>query len=274
MKIFKYILVLSATILVFAACEKKESEPEKWPETITTEYGTFVLVNTNTKGFTMGSANIASAAPEHTVKLSKSYYMCTTEVTQAQWVKILGTNPSDNEGIIKEGTNPDNCPVNNISIDDAKAFVEALNAATGRKFAIPTEAQWEWAAMGGVKSNGYAYSGSNKLSEVAWTASNSEDYLNEVGLLTANELGIYDMTGNVQEWTADKFSKYTAAEVTDPKGSTSGSKYAVRGGNFGDPDDLGILSVKARLEIKGTEKSYVRGLRLILTEPLQSELVQ
>ncbi len=281
MKAIKYMLALSALILGFTSCENKKVEKtqaeieQQWPESITTaEVGNFVLVKRDENGFTMGSSDLATSSPEHLVKFSKSYYMCTTEVTQAQWKAIMGTNPSDNEGIINNGTNTDNCPVNNISIDDAKKFVEALNTATGRKFAIPTEAQWEWAAMGGILSNGYTYSGSNELSEVAWTASNSDAYLNEVGKLKANELGIYDMTGNVEEWTADRFSKYTSSEVTDPTGSKSGSKYAVRGGHFENPEDPGLFSIKARTEVKSADKVYTRGLRLIIEEPLSTELKQ
>ena len=197
--------------------------------------------------------------------------MCTTEVTQAQWKNIMGTNPSDNEGIIAAGTNADNCPVNNISIDDANAFVEALNKATGRKFAIPTEAQWEWAAMGGKLSNGFKFSGSNDMSEVAWNALNSDSYLNEVGKLKANELGIFDMTGNIEEWTADKYGSYKATEETDPTGSTSGSNYVSRGGNFND-SDADILSVKSRNKNKGSDKKYTRGLRLVILEPLSREV--
>ena len=258
MKAIKYIIGLSALLVGLTSCEglnKEKTQDEieqKWPEAITTvEAGDFVLVRRDTLGFTMGDANLITSSPEHTVKFSKSFYMCKTEVTQAQWKAIMGTNPSDNEGIIAEGTNADKCPVNNITLDDAKAFVEALNAATGRTFAIPTEAQWEWAAMGGNLSQGYTFSGSNDMSEVAWNALNSDSYLNEVGKLKANELGIYDMTGNVEEWVADRYGAYKATEALDPTGSTSGSYYVTRGGNFND-SDADLLSVKARNKNKNS----------------------
>ena len=146
----------------------------------------------------------------------------------------------------------------------------ALNAATGRTFAIPTEAQWEWAAMGGKLSNGYTLSGSNEMSEVAWNSTNSESYLNEVGKLKANELGIYDMSGNVEEWVADKYATYKATEVTDPTGGTSGNFYVSRGGNLLD-SNADILSVRARNKNKNTDKKYTIGLRLIIEEPLSTD---
>ena len=277
MKAIKYIIGLSALLIGITSCEKlSESEAQekverKWPELISTaEAGDFVLVRRDTAGFTMGDANLTTSSPVHTVKFSKSFYMCKTEVTQAQWKAVMGNNPSDNEGLIKEGTNADNCPVNNISIEDAKNFVKALNAATGRTFAIPTEAQWEWAAMGGKLSNGYTLSGSNEMSEVAWNSNNSESYLNEVGKLKANELGIYDMSGNVEEWVADKYATYKATEVTDPTGGTSGNFYVSRGGNLLD-SNADILSVRARNKNKNTDKKYTIGLRLIIEEPLSTD---
>lgn len=277
MKAIKYIIGLSALLIGITSCEKlSESEAQekverKWPELISTaEAGDFVLVRRDTAGFTMGDANLTTSSPVHTVKFSKSFYMCKTEVTQAQWKAVMGNNPSDNQGLIKEGTNADNCPVNNISIEDAKNFVKALNAATGRTFAIPTEAQWEWAAMGGKLSNGYTLSGSNEMSEVAWNSTNSESYLNEVGKLKANELGIYDMSGNVEEWVADKYATYKATEVTDPTGGTSGNYYVSRGGNLLD-SNADILSVRARNKNKNTDKKYTIGLRLIIEEPLSTD---
>ena len=277
MKVIKYIIGLSALLVGLTSCEgfgKEKTQDQieqKWPEIIrTAEAGDFVLVRRDTAGFTMGDANLATSSPAHTVKFSKSFYMCKTEVTQAQWKAVMASNPSDNEGLIKEGTNVDNCPVNNISIEEAQEFVAALNAITGRKFAIPTEAQWEWAAMGGKLSNGYTFSGSNEMSEVAWNVYNSESYLNEVGKLKSNELGIYDMSGNVEEWVADKYAAYKSAEVTDPTGGTSGSNYVTRGGNLLD-NNADILSVKARNKTKGTDKKYTIGLRLIIEEPLSTD---
>lgn len=277
MKAIKYILALGLFATGLTSCVKEPPTQEeieaKWPATISTTIGDFVLVKRDTLGFTMGDASLVTSSPEHTVKFSKSYYMCTTEVTQAQWKNVMLENPSDNEGLIKEGANPDNCPVNNITLEEAQLFVDALNLLTGRKFAIPTEAQWEWAAIGGINSTGYKYSGSDNASEVAWTGANSEGYISEVGKLTPNELGIYDMTGNVEEWTADRYAAYSAKEVIDPIGPKTGSYYAVRGSHAYDNDEE-LLNVRSRNKVKGTDKKYIRGLRLILEEPLSSELAK
>lgn len=272
MKAIKYILALGVLLTGLTSCVPEPPTQEEieaqWPENINTIVGDFVLVKRDTLGFIMGDANLVTSSPEHRVKFSKSYYMCKTEVTQAQWKTVMLLNPSDNEGLIEGNTNPDNCPVNNITIEQAREFVVALNLLTGRKFAIPTEAQWEWAAIGGMNSTGYTYSGSNDLSEVAWT----NGLLNEVGKLKANELGLYDMTGNVEEWTADKYSNYKEAEVTDPKGGASGTAYVTRGGSSYD-NDADLLNVKSRNKAKSSDKIYTRGLRLILEEPLSIELI-
>ena len=273
MKAIKYILALGLLVTGLTSCVQEPPTQEEieaqWPENINTIVGDFVLVKRDTLGFIMGDASLVTSSPEHKVKFSKSYYMCKTEVTQAQWKTVMLLNPSDNEGLIEGNTNPENCPVNNITLDQAKEFVAALNLLTGRKFAIPTEAQWEWAAIGGMNSTGYTYSGSNELSEVAWT----NGLLNEVGKLKANELGLYDMTGNVEEWTADKYSNYKASEVTDPKGGTSGTAYVTRGGSSYD-NDADLLNIKSRNKAKASEKIYTRGLRLILEEPLDMELIK
>lgn len=272
MKAIKYILALGLLVTGLTSCVQEPPTQEEieaqWPENINTIVGDFVLVKRDTLGFIMGDASLVTSSPEHRVKFSKSYYMCKTEVTQAQWKTVLLLNPSDNEGLIEGSTNPENCPVNNITMEQAKEFVAALNLLTGRKFAIPTEAQWEWAAIGGMNSTGYTYSGSNDLSEVAWT----NGLLNEVGKLKANELGLYDMTGNVEEWTADKYSNYKEAEVTDPKGGASGTAYVTRGGSSYD-NDADLLNVKSRNKAKSSDKIYTRGLRLILEEPLSIELI-
>lgn len=249
MKVLKYILFAGLFALGLASCENTKREKtqdeieQAWPSTITTmEAGDFVLVKRDTLGFTMGTK---------TVKLNKSFYMCTKEVTQAQWEAIMKNNPSDNE-FIKEGANTDNCPVNNITLNEAKAFVKALNTATGRKFAIPTQQQWEWAAIGGKLSNGFIYSGSNTSAEVAWSAIDYNDLsLSEVAKLKANELGLYDMSGNVAEWT-----------------STSN---IVRGGHY---ETANVEELNVRNRDKSADANYAIGLRLIIEEPLSTELIQ
>ena len=131
----------------------------------------------------------------HEVTLS-SFYICKYEVTEALWTAVMGSNPSDH----KLG---DNYPVERVNWYDCQDFVEKLSELTGRHFRLPTEAEWEYAARGGKRSRGYRYSGSYNLDEIGWHEGNA-DHKREVGTKKPNELGLYDMTGNVSEWCQDK----------------------------------------------------------------------
>lgn len=133
--------------------------------------------------------------PRHKVTLTKDYYIGKYEVTQALWQVVMGNNPSDFKG--------DNFPVEKVSWNDCQAFITKLNGMTGRKFRLPTEAEWENAARGGRKSQAYQYCGSNNISDVAWYWDNNTGMTHPVGGKLPNELGIYDMSGNVLEWCQD-----------------------------------------------------------------------
>ena len=211
-------------------------------------------------------------SPVHEVTVGE-FYINKYEVTQNLWKAIMGKHNDRVDEFDQwedEFGKGDNYPAYRITFKEVETFISKLNECTGLNFALPTEAQWEWAAIGGIKSNNYTFSGSNNVAEVA--AVNGE--LNEVAKLKANELGIYDMTGNVEEWTANKYGKYSATESTDPVGPTSGSDYVTRGGHYEYGADADLLNVKSRNKIKGTDASYVRGLRLILEEPLPTELLK
>ena len=164
--------------------------------------------------------------PAHRVTLS-SYYIGETEVTQELWYAVMGTNPSQ---FTRSSLNP----VENVSWDDCQEFIKKLNQLTGINFRLPTEAEWEYAARGGNKSNGYKYSGSNSIGEVAWYDGNSGNVTHEVGTKAPNELGIYDMSGNVWEWCSDRFGSYSSSAQTNPRGPSSGSPRVFRGGSWGD----------------------------------------
>lgn len=166
--------------------------------------------------------------PVHDVTLSP-YRIGRYEVTQAQWQAVMGENPSMPK-------NPD-APVCNVSWDDCQQFLKKLNEMTGRKFRLPTEAEWEYAARGGSLSKGTQYAGEgDNYKRVAWCIDNMKDEAAQpVGRKEPNELGLYDMSGNIMEWCADWYGSYTDKPQTDPKGPAQGSARVARGGawNFG-----------------------------------------
>ena len=162
--------------------------------------------------------------PVHSVTLS-SYYIGKTEVTQALWKAVMGSNPSKFKG--------ENLPVENVSWDDCQVFVRKLNSLTGQNFRLPTEAEWEFACRGGNNSLGYKYSGSDNIDNVAWFDCNSGRKTHFVATKSPNELGIYDMSGNVWEWCSDWYDKYSRGAQANPKGPESGSCRVFRGGGWG-----------------------------------------
>ena len=171
--------------------------------------------------FIMGGDESSDQTPTHSVTLS-SYYICKYEVTQALWRAVMGSNPSKFKG--------DNLPVEQVSWNDCQTFINRLNSYTGRNFRLPTEAEWEFAARGGNYSRHYKYSGSNYISDVAWYCDNSGNRTHPVGTKQANELGLYDMSGNVWEWCSDWYGSYSSYSQNDPTGPNSGSERVMRGG--------------------------------------------
>ena len=161
--------------------------------------------------------------PAHQVTLS-SYQIGETEVTQALWQAVMGKNSAT----IKD----DNLPMVEVNWGKCQTFVEKLNELTGADFRLPTEAEWEYAARGGNMSQGYRYSGSNNIDEVAWYGDNSDETAHIVGQKLPNELGLYDMSGNVFEWCQDKYGYYSRDSQTDPVGSMNGFNRVCRGGMY------------------------------------------
>jgi len=163
--------------------------------------------------------------PAHQVTVD-GFYIGKYEVTQAQWKAVMGSNPSNFKG--------DNLPVESVSWDEVQEFIGKLNAQTGKHYRLPTEAEWEFAARGGNKSKGYKYSGSNTADHVAWHTYNSKDKTHTVGTKSPNELGIYDMSGNVYEWCNDWYANYSSDAQTNPQGPSTGSFRVGRGGGWID----------------------------------------
>ena len=194
--------------------------------------------------------------PTHQVTLTNDYYIGKYEVTQALWQAVMGSNPSKFKG--------DNLPVENVSWKDCQEFLSKLNNTTGKTFRLPTEAEWEYAARGGKKNRGYLYSGSNNISDVAWYSDNSDNKTHAVGSKQANELGIYDMSGNVYEWCQDRIGSYSSSSQVNPTGAAGGSLRVFRGGGW--RNTAWYCRSSCRFNFTPDYRVYDLGLRLVLSE--------
>ena len=193
--------------------------------------------------------------PVHRVTLSNDDFVGKYEVTQSLWKTVMGANPSDFKG--------DNLPVENVSWGFCQKFISKLNSMTGRKFRLPTEAEWEYAARGGNKSRGCQYSGSNTLADVAWYEDNSGFKTHDVGAKLPNELGIYDMSGNVWEWCQDWYGGYASSAQINPTGAISGKARICRGGSWSC--EASYFRTSYRSSLPGGRGNDL-GLRLVLSE--------
>ena len=215
------------------------------------EGGTFQMGATSEQGSDADS----DEKPVHQVQLS-SFSIGQTEVTQELWEAVMGANPSNWKGL--------KLPVEKVSWNDCQTFITKLNQITGQQFRLPTEAEWEFAARGGTKSKGYKYSGSDTIGDVAWYTDNSSK-THEVATKQANELGIYDMSGNVWEWCQDWYdsSYYSSSVINNPTGPTTSSSYRVlRGGSWFD--SAADCRVANRVRYAPTGADSRLGLRLAL----------
>ena len=211
--------------------------------------GTFTMGATSEQG----SDAYDREKPAHSVTLS-GYYIGKYEVTQELWKAVMGSNPSYYKG--------DNLPVEQVSWNDVQEFLRKLNAMTGKRYRLPTEAEWEFAARGGNSSRGYKYSGSNSLGSVAWYTDNSGNRTHAVGTKSPNELGIYDMSGNVWEWCQDWYGSYSSSSQRNPQGPNSGSHRVRRGGSWFT--DARCCRVSYRSHITPDSRNRNLGFRLAL----------
>ena len=198
-------------------------------------------------------------APAHPVKLD-GFYIAKYEVTQELWMAVMGgKNPSKVVG--------DSLPVTRVSWYDAQSFIGKLNELTGKKYRLPTEAEWEFAARGGQLSHNYSFSGSNELDAVAWCKENSDNEPHAVGTKQPNELGIYDMSGNVYEWCFDGFDMYEPnyyETVENPKGYNLSETKVYRGGCMTSYSDVCRVSARNQ-SIPNATLNFV-GFRLAMDE--------
>ena len=238
--------------------ERRERERyEALPPVIKQLVANMVCVEggTFTMGVTAEQGRYAhdSEKPTHQVTLS-TYYIGKYEVTQAEWQAVMGTNPSEFKG--------DNLPVENVSWYDCQEFIRKLNELTGKQFRLPTEAEWEYAARGGKRSYGAKYAGDNDIDNVAWYWDNSNKTTHPVGRKRANELGLYDMSGNVWEWCQDWHGDYSSASQTNPQGPGSGRNRVVRGGSW--YNEARYCRLSHRGSAPPDWRLYYIGLRLAL----------
>lgn len=223
--------------------------------------GTFTMGATSEQG----SDAYDNEKPTHSVTLS-DYYIGETEVTQALWQAVMGTTVTQQRD--KANTSwplrgvGSNYPMYYISWDDCQEFIRKLNSMTGQKFRLPTETEWEYAARGGNKSKGYKYSGSNNIESVAWYTNNSSSSTHDVKTKQPNELGIYDMNGNVWEWCNDWYGNYNTNTQTNPTGPSTGSFRVFRGGSWFD--DAWYCRVSNRDCNAPDLRNFILGLRLAL----------
>ncbi len=246
---------------------------ERWDYDVS-EFGDFVetvaglnleMVAVRGGSFTMGCTSEKKGdcypreKPSHSVTVS-DFYMGKYAVTQAQWHSIMGNNPSYFSGC-------DSCPVEQVNWYDVQVFLEKLNQKTGKTYRLPTEAEWEYAAKGGAQSKGYRYAGSNNVKKVAWYTKNSDYKTHPVGVKMPNELGIYDMNGNVWEWCNDWYSDsyYSSSPSINPQGPSSGSGRVQRGGSWRMAAAVTRVTFRSFIDTEPTNRSFDLGFRLVLS---------
>lgn len=200
-------------------------------------------------------------SPVHQVKLD-SYYIGETVVTQALWEAVMHTSPR----IFNKG---EDLPIENVSWNDCQEFIKRINDLTKMNFRLPTEAEWEFAARGGNKSNSYKYAGDKKIDCVAWYVKNSDGKPHPVKSKSKNELGLYDMSGNVYEWCQDWFGNYNSSKESNPLGPSSGGFRVIRGGSWKNDKE------KCRVSSRGgyNPEYYQNGFRLCLSFSERTKII-
>lgn len=229
----------------------KETRARLFLEMVAVEGGTFTMGCTAP----FGEDCFHDEKPPHDITLNR-FYISRYPVTQQQWLLVMGSHESRNRGCRQ-------CPVESVSWEDIQLFLKRLNQITGKNYTLPTEAQWEFAARGGNNTKGFIYSGSNDPHEVAWFRETS-DGTRPVGQKLPNELGLYDMSGNVWEWCLDWKIPYTFGAKTDPVALSNGSRKVLRGGAWNSLKRSCRISNRHDGNPQFRNNNY--GFRLVLTE--------
>ena len=225
----------------------------------------FVKGGTFTMGATseQGSKAPDDESPAHQVTLS-DFMIASTEVTQKLWKAVMASDPSLNKGT--------SYPMINISWDECQIFIKRLNLLTGLNFRLPTEAEWEYAARGGIKSKGNMFSGSNDIDKVAWYNDYNESK-HAVAIKAPNELGLYDMSGNVREWCSDWYGDYDGDSQTNPKGPLKGNSRVCRGGSWKSKYE-NDCRVSRRAYAEPNYRSDFQGFRLVLSVGVEYDEIE
>lgn len=267
-KIYYILITFVAIYAVVVSCGNGRADVPEGSQTVSVGDNELMMVRIEPGSFVMGGTaeqtdcDYYSEKPEHKVVITKPYYISQTEVTQELWEYVMGENPSLYQSHDEEEKN---LPVLNVSWYDCQKFIKKLNEKTGKKFRLPTEAEWEYAARGAGKGFSLPYAGSKYVDRVACMATNSDGRPHPVALYGANEVGIYDMSGNVWEWVADNFQPYKAGELKDPLVNVNDTlMHSVRGGSFTDRQSKCRTSAR-----DGNWPDYKQtnlGLRLAMSE--------
>ena len=236
------------------------SEPQVEKVTVTANGVSFTMVYVPGNTFMMGATTFTdpdagrNESPVHEVTIW-SYYIAETEVTQELWQAVMGSNPSLCQGDPQR-------PVENVTRFECAVFVDKLTALTGRIFRMPTEAEWEYAARGAGFSRGFRFAGNPDPEQVAWYIDNALGGLRPVGLKEPNEIGLYDMSGNVFEWCEDFYSSYDEGPAVNPIGPESGYENIIRGGAW---DTMAsCCRVSYRTKMSPYELAGNVGIRLVM----------
>lgn len=228
---------------------------------IKVEAGTFDMGTSDSLAATLSSKGYGEV-PRHTVTISKDYYMAKFPVTQKLWKAVMNATPTEGDQWADNLGLGDNKPAYYISWEDCQQFITKLNELTGKSFRLPTEAEWEYAAIGGDNTHHYLYAGSNEVTNVCWCSG----YMGceNVGGKAPNELDIYDMSGNIQEWCADIYNEnyYSNSPSVDPKGAERGPKRTIRGGCWNSQPSA--CRVSARGSASSSLRSSIIGMRLCM----------